>query len=223
MDITFGDSDIIEQNEEILIHLFFNIIDYDFRNGFFSDESSIHDMGTCGFTNEDYDQLAQTYYDTCPTNYTYSQGQKFYQKLSNDRFDTMVVENFEKTYGFSIDKKIHYLKDFIILLKEHFPERKWEIENIFILRTLDNRLEKEVKAISEESQIKDEKIVKFPVRKKLSPEEIKNGLNEYLMVKELKMTWEEATKLAKNNLDKKREGQKFEPYVPEIGRKKIKP
>lgn len=215
MDITFGDSDIVEQNEDILIHLFFNIIDYDFRNGFFSDESSIYDMGTCGFSEQDYEQLAQTYYDTCPENYTYTQGRKHYNQLSNEKFDNMVIEKFEKTYGFSIPPKLHYLKDFIILLKEHFPERNWAIDNTFILKTLNNRLEKEKKVLIENTQPKDDKIIKLPVRKKLSQEEIRNGLNEYLMVKELKMTWEEAHKLCLSNLDKKHEGKKFEPYIPE--------
>lgn len=223
MNITFGDSDIVEKNEAILIHLFFNLLDFDFRSGFFSDESSIYDMGTCGFTDDDYFDLAQTYYDTCPQSYTYTQGQDFYLKLSNKKFDQMIVDKFEKTYGFSFNKKTHYLKDFVVLLQKNFPDRDWDKDNIFILKTLDNRIEKREKEIQEEVKSKDEKIVRLPVRKKASPEEIRNGYNEYLMVKELKMTWDEARELSRSNFDKKHEGKKFEPYEPEKKNKKLKP
>lgn len=223
MDITFSDSDIIEKNEAILIHLFFHLFDFDFRSGFFSNESSIYDMGSCGFTDKDYIELAQLYYDTCPANYTYSQGQNFYFTLSNKRFDKMIAEKFKKTYGFTFDKKMHYLKDFVLLLKEHFPERNWEKDNIFILKTLDNRIERTEKEIQEKTHQQDEKIVQLPVRKKLSPEEIRNGYNEFLMVKELKMSWEEARNLAQLNFDKKHEGKKFEPYIPEKKTNKMKP
>lgn len=214
MDITFSESDIIEQNEDILIHLFFHILDFDYRNGFFSDDSSIHDMGTCGFTQQDYIELAKLYNKTCPENYTYSQGQKYYLKLSNERFDNMVIEKFEKTYDIAIDNSLHYLKDFIILLKENFPNRNWATENIFILRTLDNRLKNEEDEILNEFQKLPEKVIKFPVKKKLSQEEIRTGLNTYLMVEELGMSLQEARQLANTNYEKKYEGKKYQPYIP---------
>lgn len=222
MDITFADSDIIEKNENILIHLFFHLLNFDMRHGFFSDNSSIHDMGTCGFTESDYEILAKQYYDTCPENSTYSEGQKFYLHLCHDRFDNMILEKFEQTYGFSIDKKLHLLKDFIVLLKEKFPNRDWDTENIFILKTLDNRLEKEEQNVKEGLDSEQTNIVKLPIRKKLTPEEIKQGFNEYLMVKELGLTWDEARTLAKENFDNKMIGKKFEPYVPEKKTSKYK-
>lgn len=222
MDIIFEDSDIIEKNENILIHLFFNIVNYDFRNGFFSDESSIRDMESCGFSDEDYIALSKEYYETCPSNITYAEGQRHYQKLSHIRFDNMVIEKFEQIYGIVIDVKTHLLKDFILILKESFPNRDWDKENLFIIKTLDNRLDKEEQSILEEHKNQDKKVVKLPVRKKLSPEEIKNGLNEFLMVKELGMKWEEARELAKFNFDKKMEGKEFIPYIPEQKVKKPK-
>lgn len=214
MDITFSDSGVVDKNEDILIHLFFNIVDYDYRNGSFSDDSSIHDMGSCGFTDEDYLQLAQLYNDTCPKDYIYSEGQDFYQQLSNEHFDNMVIRKFESIYGITIDKHTHYLKDFVALLNEHFPSRNWSTENIFILRTLDNRLINEEKEILEISKKLDQKILKLPIKKKLSPEEVRNGLNEYRMMNELGMTRKEAHELAKFNFDKKHEGKKFQPYLP---------
>lgn len=215
MDIIFEESDIVEKNENILIHLFFHLVDYDFRNGFFSNESSIHDMGSSGFTDQDYLNLSQTYYETVPENLTYSEGEKFYRKLSNELFDNMIIDKFEATYGIVIDKKTHLLKDFILVLKNRFPERDWDKDNIFILKTLDNRLEKEEKNIVDAHNHKDEKIVKLPVRKKLTPEEVKNSFKEYLMVRDLGMTWKDARALAEANFDKKMEGKKFEPYIPE--------
>lgn len=215
MDITFADSDIVEKNENVLLHLFFHILNFDVRQGFFSDESSIHDMGTCGFTDIDYQILAKQYYDLCPEDYNYSQGQKFYLHLCHDRFDNMVIEKFKTTYGLTINKKTHLLKDFIVLLKENFPDRDWDKENIFIIKTLDNRLEKEEDNIKQSLESEKTNIVKLPVKKRLTPEEIKKGFNEYLMVKELGMTWDEASLLAKENFDKKMIDKKFEPYVPE--------
>lgn len=220
MDITFSDSDIVEQHQDILIHLFFHLVDFDVRQGFFSDESSIRDMGTCGFKDEDYHILAKQYYDTCPANYTYSEGQKFYLHLCHDRFDNMIVEKFEYTYGFTIDKKTHFLKDFIFLLKDKFPHRDWVQDNIFILKTLDNRLQKEEDLILEEMHSNISNVIKLPLKKKLTPEEIKSGTNEYLMVKELGMKFPEARALAKENFDKKMLGKKFEPYIPTISSSK---
>lgn len=214
MDITFGKSDIVEQNNNILIHLFFHLVNFDVRQGFFSDESSIRDMGTCGFTENDYEILAKQYYDNCPQDYSYSEGQKFYLHLCHDRFDNMIVEKFEATYGFPIDKKIHYLKDFILLLKEKFPNRDWDRDNIFIIKTLDNILEKEELLVKEEVDSELTNVIRLPVKKKKTVEEIKSGTNDYLMVKELGLTWQEARVLAQENFDKKMLGKKFEPYIP---------
>lgn len=213
MDITFANSDIVEQNEDILIHLFFHIVDYDFRDGFFSNESSIRDMDSCCFKDEDFVELARFYNETCRQNYTYSQGSEYYQKLFSEKFDNIFVERFEKAYGISIDKKTHYLKDIIVLLKDVFPNRNWKNDNIFILKTLDNRADKKDKELSQKPQ-SNEKVVKFPVRKKLTEQEIRSGFNEFLMTQELGLSWEEARQLVKANFDKKHEGEKFEPYLP---------
>lgn len=223
MDITIGQSDIIDKNENLLIHVFFNLIDYDFRNGIFTNESSIYDMDGCNFKEEDYINLSKDYYEQFSENYSYSEGRDFYQKLSSAKFDKQIFKNFETTYGFTLTKEQHLLKDIILILQEKFPLRNWDTENIFILKTLNYRLAKKVE---EDKQIlseeKNQKVVKLPVRKKLSPEEIKGCLNEYLMIKELGMTWEDAKILAKSNFDKKMEGKKFEPYLPETKRNNLK-
>lgn len=213
MDITFEDSDIVEKNESMLIHIFYHLIDYDFRQGFFSDETSLYDMGTCGLTDKDYFEIADDYNEHCPKDYSYSQGMKFYNKLCNEKFDKNIANNFLETYGFPFDEKKHILKDLIPLFHEKFPNRDWDTDIIFIIKTLDNILEKQKTTIIKEPQ--DTKVVKLPVKKKLSPEEIKNSSNEYLLVKELGMTWDEARKLASENFDKKHQGKKFEPYLPE--------
>lgn len=219
MNINFGDDDIVGNNENMLIHIFYHLFDYDLRLGFFSDESSIYDMGTSGLTEQDYFDIANEYNEKCPENYSYSEGMQFYNKLSNDKFDKVIASKFEKTYGFPFDENKHFLKDLVMLFHDKFPNRNWDTEVLFIIKTLDNRFEKE-KSFDIENQ-KNKKVIKIPVRKKLSPEELKNSSNEYLLVKELGMTWEEATKLANENFDKKYLGQKFTPYLPQ--KKSTKP
>lgn len=222
MDIIIEDSDIIEKNEALLIHLFFHLFQFDFRKGLFTNLSSIYDMSGCGFQDEDYIELSKQYYSQCPEHYTYKEGRQFYQKLSNNHSDNIVFSNFFRTYGFNLDKKCHLLKDIIVLLNNNFPHKNWESDNIFIIKTLDHRLEKEEELHLLEMEQQDKKIVKLPIRKKPSPEEIKNGYNEYLMVKNLGMNWEDAQQLAKANFEKKTSGKKFEPYLPEIKTHKLK-
>lgn len=227
MDTIFGPSDEIEENEEILIHMFFHILDHDFRNGFYSNRSSIRDMSGCGFTDNDYINLSKEYYQLVPENSTYAQGQKFYQQLLNKYFDNMVIEKFQNVYSVAINEETHLLTDLVAILKTAYPVRNWREENIFILKTLDQRLEKEEEEIrlsagNEKMQDSAGNVVKFPIKKKLTPEEIREGINEFLMVKSLGLTWEEARELAQKNFDKKMQGRVFEPYVPETDNRKPK-
>lgn len=223
MDITIGDSEVVDNNENLLIHVFFNLFNYDFRSGMFTNDSSIYDMSGTNFKDEDYVELAKEYYEQSPENYSYTQGQKLYQKLSNAKFDKNVFESFEKTYGFPLKPEQHLLKDVVLVLKEKFPTRNWDTENIFIFKTLDFRLKKEEeeeeRVLAEE---KKQKVVKLPVRKKPSREEIKVCFNEYLISREFGIPFEEARILARANLEKAREGKKFTPYLPETQKNKPK-
>ena len=214
MNITFSGSDIVEKYENILIHFGFHVMDFDFRSVFFSDESSMYDMGSNGLNDNDYHLVAKMYYDIASDNDTYSQGQKKYYKLLNTYTDKIWADNFESTYGFSLNKDKHLLKDIILELNDKFPSRNWDQDNIFIIKKFDALMEQRKKDEDEEKLNNKNNIVKFPKRKKLSPEEIKQCTNYFLMVKELGMTYEDAKKLADHNYEKKMEGKKFEPYLP---------
>lgn len=224
MDFTIADSDLVEQNEQMMIHLFYNLLKFDFRGGLFTDESSIYDMGSMGLSHDDYIQVANEYYEKTSESLTYTQGQKLYYKILNKRFDDMIEEKFYQTYGFTLDSKTHLLVDIIKVLNENFPNRDWEMDNLFIIKTLDNiKIENERLELEKQQQAKNEKVVKFPGRKKLTDDEVWACTNEFLMVKQLGMNFKDAKKLAEENYNKKMEGKKFEPYIPEVQSKKLKP
>jgi len=224
MDFTVADSDLVDKNEDMMIHLFFNLFKFDFRSGLFTDESSIYDMGSMGLEDQDYIDVANEYYEKTSDELTYTQGQKLYYKILNKKFDDMISEKFNNTYGFYLNPKIHLLPDIINLLNEKFPNRNWEKDNIFIIKTLDNiKIENDRIELEEKEEAKKEKVIKLPVRKKLTDDEVRACTNEFLMVKQLGMDFKDAKKLAEANYNKKIEGKKFEPYIPNKPSKKIKP
>ena len=81
MDFTIADSDLVDKNEDMMIHLFFNLFKFDFRSGLFTDESSIYDMGSMGLEHQDYIDVANEYYEKTSESLTYTQGQKLYYKI----------------------------------------------------------------------------------------------------------------------------------------------
>lgn len=215
-DFTIADSEIVDQHESILIHLFYSLLNYDYRNGMFTDESSIYDMGAVGLSNQDFIDVANQYHQQASDSLSYSEGQKLYYKILNKAFDNMIFEKFEKTYGFSLDSKTHLLKDIALLLKDKFPNKNWDTDIIFILKKFDNQLKNE-DILEKQTKVETKTIgnvTKLPVRKKPTPDEVLNGTNSFLMQSVLGMSWEDAEKLASENYEKKMAGKKFEPYVP---------
>lgn len=217
MDIIFTDEDLLTDNEDILIHMFFNLLNYDYREGIFSNESSIYDMEGCNFTNEDYIFLFNQYQENKCENASYKEGCLIYQKMVNTYFDNMLISNFKKAYDLDFNKKKHLLIDLVSILKENFQNKDWKKDNLFILKTLDNRAEKKDFKSNKNNSLNEneEKIIKFPIKKKLSKDEIKNSCNQILIMSELNMTWEEAYALVEINYDKKMKNKIFEPYYPE--------
>jgi hypothetical protein len=213
-DFTIADSDIVDQHESILIHLFYSLLDYNYRNGMFTDESSIYDMGAVGLSTQDFIDVANQYYKQTSDFLSYSEGQKLYYKILNKAFDNMIFEKFEKTYGFPLDSKIHLLKDIALLLKDKFPARNWDTDIIFILKKFDNQQKQEDISQNETKTETTSNVIKLPVRKKPTPDEVRNGTNSFLMQSVLGLSWEDAEKLASENYEKKMLGKKFEPYIP---------
>jgi hypothetical protein len=221
MDINIIKSDIIEKNEDMMIHFFFNLFKFDFRDGLFTDESSIYDMFSTGLEDQDYIDVANEYYQKTSNEFTYTQCEKLYYKILNKKFNNMIFKKFNNTYGFNLDPKIHLLTDIINLLNKKFPERNWKKDNIFIIKTLDNiKIENTKTELKEKQEI--QKVVKLPVKKKLTDDEVRASTNEFLMIKQLGMNFEEAKKLAEENYNKKMQNKKFEPYIPNKPNKKIK-
>lgn len=214
MDFIIPDEDIVDRYEHILRHLFYHLLDYDYRDGLFTDESSIYDMGGTGLSDEDYSRVASTYRQEVPPNLSYTASQKFYFKLLNQEFDNMIASRFEKTYNFKLDPSIHLLKDLALLLNSTFPDRNWTTENLFISRQLDTKRERNAQEKASRAVLDTGNVTKLPVRKKPSPDEILGGVNDYLMVTVLGMSQEDADALAKLNYEKRTEGKKFEPYDP---------
>lgn len=217
MDFIIPDDDIIEKHENILIHAFYHLLNYDFRDGMFTDESSIYDMGSCGLQDNDYLQIAKEYEELDTKGKSYLECQKIYYKLVNNAFDKRLFSVFKQTYGFELNPKIHLLKDIAILLKETLPKKNWDEENIFILKRLNIISEQREKKHQEEQKTKQEQnknITKFPRKKHFSDEEVAQGTNCFLMMKQLGISFDEANKLVDKNLEKRYEGKTFTPYKP---------
>ena len=214
-DFTISGNSEISKYDSILIHFYYSVLNYDYRNGLFTDESSIYDMGGTGLSDDDYTRVADEYETISATDkdMTYTEGQKLYFKLLNKAFDAHIVEKFKISYGLDFDLDKHLLVDIAKILEQEFPGRRWELENLFILRKFDVEREKvEHERIQRE---KDTNIIKIPVKKKLTEDEIRNGSNEFLMMNVLGMSYAEAEALAKTNFEKKTAGKRFVPYRPD--------
>lgn len=216
MDIYIPDSGMVDKYENVLIHFFYHILDIDYRNALFTDESSIYDMGSTGLNKADYVKVAQEYAQLGTDSLDYFAGEKAYNKILNAHWDKVIHDRIHEVYGIDWDLKVHLLTDIAMMLEDQFPDRNWEEDIIFVIKMLDNRMEKEEKKIEQElAQKQDEKVVKLQVRKKLTPDEVRACTNEFLMVRELGIPMEEARTLARANWAKKKESKKFEPYIPE--------
>ncbi len=222
MDFEWGSQDIIDKHENKLIHLFFYMFDYDYRNGVFSDESSIYDMGICGLKDEHF-ILAYHRYEECIGKLEklpkYKECQKKYFSILYQIESDVFKDKFKIVYGIELPEKIHLLKDIVKYLDKNI-KRNWDEENIFIIKKLD------VQSIQNEDEEKpkkiinrDEKIIPFPVSKKSTDDEIREGFNEFLMMSRLNMSWKEARAQVLINEDKYDDGKIFEPYYPEKSKK----
>lgn len=213
MEIIYSSSDEINSNEDMMINVFYNLFNEDFRQGFFSDESSLYDMKYSGFNKNNYQEVANIYYNLVPNNLDYVDSQKFYIKIIDKVWKNFIFNKFMDIYGIDLKEK-HLLIDIIKSLKEKYPQRHWERENIFIIRTLDNLLNKQAKVnypISS-SQLN---VIELNIRKKPTKEEILQGTNPFLIMKELNISLNEARSIAQNNYRKKMQGKVFKPYIPE--------
>ena len=208
-----SESNTVDNNEYILIHFFFNVFNFDYRSGLFTDESSIYDLGAQGLEDSDYLFIAEEYYKLNTEIFNYDQGMKSYYKILNKYWDNFIIKKIENCYGFKLCN-IHLLPDIIATLKEKFPTKNWEDDTLFIIKTLDNQIDKSIK---QELKTKAEtNVIKLNIRKKLSREEILESCNEFLIAKELNISFSMAKEIANSNYDKKNIGRKFRAYIPNI-------
>jgi hypothetical protein len=213
MDFTISSSDIVDNHEDMLIHFYYHILDFDYRCGIFTDQSSICDMGSTGLKKLDYEVVAAKYHELDYKSMEYTQGQKAYNLILNNHWDRMVYNKIKSVYNIEFNTNVHLLIDIIKLLEEKYPNRNWANDNIFIIKMLDNRAKKQ-----EENNIKEKEqtnVLKLNLRKKLTREEILKSTNDFLIAKELNIGFKEAHEIAQKNYIEKMKGKIFEPYIPE--------
>lgn len=213
MDITYADSDFVDQHEYLGIHLFYYLFDFDYRRGMFTDESSIYDMGNImGLTHKEIEEVADQYDAQKDDSLIYSECYKKYNKLLNAKWDAMLIRKLQEHYGITLEDKKHYLVDIMKQMLENFPNRDWETENIFIMKKLDAQNKREEE--EELKKQKESKVIRLGVRKKLTKEETLACTNPFLIKEELGISMKEARELAQKNYDLKMKDRIFTPYRP---------
>lgn len=227
MEFTMFPSDVVDANENILIHFFYHILNFDYRSGIFTDESSIFDMSDNILSKEDYANLRSQYYTaSADADLDYHQGQKLYYGFVSKLHEERINDKCMAVYGFRLDFNgdPHLLKDIVSVMKNKLPHKDWDSENVFLIKRMDIQAEKDRiandartieldRAISAPEFQDKEATNVIPIGRIRNPskEEILKGFNPFLIAKELDMSMSEALEVVKKNQLEYYKNKKFEP------------